>query len=100
MNFYCPVCGTPLTLQQRQRGFKCCSHQCRDRHIGYTEGLQEPLTDEAVLTADACIAERKTQVRRDFDSMRNKLTPRDDSPEAERRLRRELCGVGVEDEDS
>jgi hypothetical protein len=64
-----------------------------------TESLLEPLTDSAVVEADTEIANRKREVRRSFDEHRLFRTPRDESPESERRKRLELCGVIIEDDE-
>lgn len=98
-HLHCPVCGTLLTLKQRQNDIVCCSVPCRDRHLGYDRGLQEPLSDEAEREANAEIAARKRQVRRMFDEHVKLRTPLDESPEAERSKRRELCGVSDTDDE-
>lgn len=101
----CRWCCKALTTRQRLRGRKCCSDDCKlalHRHNGGHgdfDGIKEPKTPDEVAACDAQIAQGKRDEALAHIALKARWTPRDESPEAERRLREGACVAVCEDEE-
>lgn len=97
---FCTQCGkrihnrkVGMAMRQNGRPPTTCGLACfkKVQKALYAESIQEPDTAEEVEDADWQIRSRKRELSREEIELIESLTPPEDSPEAERRLRERVC---------
>ena len=92
---YCETCKTELTYKQvskaRNKGSvpRYCSYACSVK--ANVESLQEPETAEEAATFEKTIKSRRSIMMGAEERLVHSLTPIDNSPESEKKLRQAVC---------
>lgn len=89
-NTNCQYCGVPFTANQIKYNvsIRFCSKQCGNH--AHSE-LPEPITHEQKMEFYKQVSKGKQEVRTEVQEVVDRYSPVDDSPEAERTLRQEVC---------
>jgi YHS domain-containing protein len=97
---FCEICGKKIRKIQIIRAFKYkgkpprfCSNDCMAKYDKATSPntLKEPMTWEELEENERLKRERMGELQTETKLLVQRQSPRNDSPEAERRLREALC---------
>lgn len=91
----CIQCGKPIPphliakTKKIKTAAKFCSRVCRDNNVS-ADSLKEPLNAKEEAELDKLIEEGKARIRGMIDKVPASNIPKDDSPETERNLRKQI----------